>query len=424
MTRSRTAPDVQEYWRAKWSQREKRHQAWAKPSEGSISPPTKGGEMQGQLEKVLLSSNKLHTLNCVLSQKPLDITGNFCFLHKIPLYFSKGFTAAPELVPTARAFCLLWVSHLNLKLAAEEAVSSCSSFTFSVQFSSTDFSPVCPESPLLDKELQSTESLLVLKLFSGKFFDPPCYTLWILSRSAALFFEGRNWSAQNMQGCPGSYTPPTLTHAAPRKSQACQKEILQSCHEDSNFYHLIKLKAKNQIIICRFYFLTSCCCCCLFTCKYGNISMEWSVSGFEMWSPLTSFEVLWTARHAQTTCWVTLLFSAAANSQTGVEGTKPVWLKVPSSAQVTAQEFPVHIQNHLHTSWCSFLMLQLTRVCPGGVQCFRSCRGWEANPRAMGFGLNWFWPPRHSMRDMAKPWETSCLGFQGKYQQTATIFSQ
>lgn len=128
----------------------------------------------------------------------------------------------------------------------------------------------------------------------------------------------------------------------------------------------------------------------MFVCllaKYGNMSMDWSVPGFEMWSPLTiSFEVLWTARHAQTTCWVTLLFSTSTSSQTGVEGTKQVWLQVPSSVRVTAQEFSAYIQNHLHTIWCSFPMPQLTHVCAQeGVQCFRPCRGWEANPRTTGF---------------------------------------
>lgn len=124
--------------------------------------------------------------------------------------------------------------------------------------------------------------------------------------------------------------------------------------------------------------------------------MDWSASGFEMWSSIrVSFEVLWTARHAQTTCWVTLLLSASASSQTGVEGTKQVWLQVPSSVRVSAQEFSAYIQNHLHTIWRSFPMLQLTRACAQeGLGVSHLAENGRQTQKLWGWRLNWLWPPQ------------------------------
>lgn len=69
-TRALRSKMVPARWRARCEQ---------SPARAAPHTLPKGGKMQGQLRKVLLNSNKLQ-LNHVLSQKPLDITENICFL--------------------------------------------------------------------------------------------------------------------------------------------------------------------------------------------------------------------------------------------------------------------------------------------------------------------------------------------------------
>lgn len=208
--------------------------------------------MQAQLKRVLLNSNNLQ-YNSVLSQKQcLWIKeGIFAFWPyvniQLPLYLSKGFTAVLELVPRASAFCLFWTSHLNLKLAAEEAVSSCTSFTFSVQLSSTDFSPVSRESPLLDRraavpwvlacaEAVHRKILWSSLLHSLNLIQVCCSPFWVKELKCTEC-AGLPWRPHtaNLQSCSTKEKPGLPDTANPqscstRKKPGFLRKILQCCH--------------------------------------------------------------------------------------------------------------------------------------------------------------------------------------------------
>lgn len=143
----------------------------------------------------------------------------------LPLHLPKIFIAELDLVLRVTTFCLFWPSHLNFKLlqkrqwaAAPHSPSLCNSILQTLTLS--------PLSHLFwTEEWQSTESLLVLKLFIQKFIDPSCYPLWTLSGSAAFLFSEEELKCTEYARLP--WLPDTVTFsnpAAPRKSQTSWKK--------------------------------------------------------------------------------------------------------------------------------------------------------------------------------------------------------
>lgn len=124
------------------------------------------------------------------------------------LYLTKRFTAELDLVSRIFTFCLFWPSHLNLKLlqkkqwaAAPHSPSLCNSILQTQPYppwvTSSGLRRCSPLSHCLCWSSSEASSLILL------------VTLWIFSRSVALLFERRNWSARSMRGCPGFQTQQT-----------------------------------------------------------------------------------------------------------------------------------------------------------------------------------------------------------------------
>lgn len=172
---------------------------------------------------------------------PLDITGNFCFLtlckHTASTVPFKGIHSCTR--ACLQSWCLLFVLSLSPKPCT--CCRSSEQLLLIHLLCATQFYRFQPCLPWVTTPgPKRCSPLLVLKLFSGKFFDPPCCTLWILSRSAALLFgEGIEVNRVCRAALTSRHSQPSILQH-PRKSQDSQKKkILQCCHKDSNLYHLI-----------------------------------------------------------------------------------------------------------------------------------------------------------------------------------------